>query len=269
MKRLVFIAALMALPLFAQTFSASAGFSSTQGQNGWSYIDGQGVPMTYVAASAQWKGTETYNLIWRTGQHPGSASDAIRRWKAPSGGSVLITGKAYDENPNCGNGVSVLVKKNGAILWQDTIANKDAVGKSFSMTAAVLAGDTIDFVVQGIGGDNSCDSTFLDPTIVLSTAPLPPPDPGPTPTPIPPPDTTPIPPTSTYDPTLIPCSPLRRKPLGPDDACVCGERWEDPPPVTGDPAPRPGYAFECKFNERASKWSWRNWLLENVWHPPQ
>ena len=62
------------------------------------------------------------------GGHPGSNVDVTRRWTAPAGGSIRITGKASDGDPNGTNdGVSVSIKKGDAVLWQHTIANGDEV----------------------------------------------------------------------------------------------------------------------------------------------
>lgn len=153
------------------TFSASAGFSSVQGKNGWSYLSSDGAAMSYVLAQNYWQGAETYVIVTAGGGHPGVNLDAVRRWTAPKSGSVKITGKAFDTHAGCGaDGVNVSIRKGATVLWQATIAKDDATGQSYDLTAAVSAGEKIDFVLNK-GAEDACDSSHFDPTIVLTYKP--------------------------------------------------------------------------------------------------
>ena len=152
--------------------SASAEFSSNQGDNGWYYgYDTGGVftPMTWQPSSSSWQGNEMYLLVWNNGMHPGNSSDAVRRWIAPSDGMVQITGNATDQNTTCGDGVIVKIKKDDDLLWQQTVANGDTVGNPFSLVAYVHGGAIISFMVNR-NGDSNCDGTNLDPVITFTNS---------------------------------------------------------------------------------------------------
>jgi hypothetical protein len=150
------------------TYHAAADFSSVQGQGGWSYLNGDGSPMTYDAAHTWWQGSEQYLLLGNVGGHPGEKLAAMRRWTAPKAGSVKITGNAHDTQFGCGaDGVNVSIRIGASVLWQATVAKDDTVGSSFDVSATVAVGDKIDFLIDK-GIDSGCDSTWFDPTIVLS-----------------------------------------------------------------------------------------------------
>jgi len=157
-----------------QFFSASSGFSGNQGRAGWSYLDSTGAQLTYRPPGAPypgdaWQGSEQTLIVWRDGGQPGNTRDAVRRWTAPSAGTIRITGNAHDRDPACGTGVEVLVRKGSAILWQEAIRHGDSTGINFDLTATVRRNDAIDFVInQGADGNNLCDTTIFDPIIVLT-----------------------------------------------------------------------------------------------------
>jgi len=152
------------------TYTASANFSSTQGQNNWYYLTSTGAQMTFDSTNNRWKGSQTYPaLLWGDGGHPGSNTDAVRRWIASSAGSVRITGNVRDGDAGGGDGVIVYIRKSGINIWQQTIANGNTTGFNYDLTVSVYAGETIDFVINKIGNDQY-DSTVFDPTIVLTNA---------------------------------------------------------------------------------------------------
>lgn len=156
-------------PLAGTTFSASADFSNTQGTKNWNYLDSKGASMTFDSANNRWKGTETYNLIWSDGGHPGYNADSVRRWTAPQSGNIKITGKAYDGHAGCGeDGVKVYIKKGSQILWQQNIAKDDKIGIDFDLGTNVNSEDAIDFGINMLTA-SGCDSTYFNPTITLSS----------------------------------------------------------------------------------------------------
>jgi len=156
-----------------QVFQASTDFSGKQGQKGWYYLDEMGNPsLTYYASHAQcgpnpcWKGAEDYQLVLGMGQHPGPTKDAIRGWMAPGNGSVRITGKVADGGPPCGgDGVHVKIKQDPNILWQASLSDGDATGKTFNVTSNVSSGQFIYFMVNKGSVNNWCDWTPFDPKI--------------------------------------------------------------------------------------------------------
>lgn len=159
-----------------EIFRASSGFSGTQGYRNWYYQDSSGNLMSYNSAGNLWQGNETYLQIFPTLMHPGNFTDAVRRWKAPSAGSVRITGNVYDVDTSCGQGVSVSIRKNGSTLWSQTVANGNTAGFSFDLTQTAVSGDDIDFVVnRGVDNVWNCDTTFFDPTIDFTAESGPPP----------------------------------------------------------------------------------------------
>ena len=88
---------------------------------------------------------------------------------APQAGSVRITGNAQDIDAGCGGGVSVSIAKNATVLWQQTLANGNTAGIGFDLTTTVLQGDGVNFSInRGPDGNNSCDATGFDPTIVFT-----------------------------------------------------------------------------------------------------
>jgi len=149
------------------TYSAVADFSGVQGQQGWYYLSSTGTQLTWNGNF--WSGTDGYIGLWNDGGHPGNSTDAVRRWVAPAAGSVQITGTTFDGDTSCGiDGVQVTIKKNGAVLWQQTIAAGDTTGYSFNLSNTVVTGDQLDFVTNKLT-TSACDNTVFMPTIVLTT----------------------------------------------------------------------------------------------------
>jgi peptidoglycan hydrolase-like protein with peptidoglycan-binding domain len=153
--------------------SLTTNYSAIQESYQWSYLFGVNslfTPMTWGSApwdssTKLWKGNEDYLLIGRGWFHPGSAADAVLRWKAPRSGIVRIVGTVLDGNGTCGNGILASILRNGAELAQYSIANGDSIGKAHDLSEQVASGDNIYFVVKSNGGDNACDTTNWNPTI--------------------------------------------------------------------------------------------------------
>lgn len=134
--------------------------------------------MTFNSTYNRWQGAETYLMLWNSGGHPGNGAEAIRRWVAPSSGTVQITGNAKDLDTSGGGGVTVSIWL-GTRLWSQAIANGNTTGFNYNLTTTITAGQAIDFVIsQGGDGNNSHDSTGFDPTITLTTGGTAPPPPG-------------------------------------------------------------------------------------------
>jgi hypothetical protein len=145
-------------------FSASAGFSGTQGHLNWFYRDTSGAMDRFD--SSIWKGTEDYLWLWESGGHPGATRDAVRRFVVPADGFANITSTVAELNPTCGDGVTVSVMRGTVLLWHRD-RPKGSPPEAFTITTPVVAGDTLDFVI-GRRGDNGCDSTEFNPTIALT-----------------------------------------------------------------------------------------------------
>ena len=150
----------------SETYQASTDFSASQGYRNWYYLDSNGSQMAWDA-NGWWQGPETYLRLWSTGDHPGNYTDSVRQWRAPSSGSIRITGTAYDHNAGCGDGVVVSIRRGTQVFWTQTIENGNATGFSYDVTMNVAAGDPINFVVNGRSAC-WCDGTTFDPTITLT-----------------------------------------------------------------------------------------------------
>ena len=153
----------------ANIYVAANDFSNVQGCNQWSYRDSKGANLAYDAASKQWKGSETYLLIWNTGAHPGLNADVVRRWTASATGSIRITGNAVDLGGagSGADGVNVSIRKGTGVLWQSNLNNGSTTPVAYNVTTTVAAGNTIDFVVNKLASNNN-DSTSFNPTITFT-----------------------------------------------------------------------------------------------------
>jgi hypothetical protein len=155
------------------TYKASTDFSGVQGQRGWFYRDSAGRNMTYNSTTRIWQGAETYLRIWGGTGHPGNGADAVRRWVAPSAGTIQITGNASHAAST--GGVTVSIRKGSTILWQQALTTST----SYNVTTTVTAGQAIDFHInRGADGNWNNDTTVFDPTITLTTGGTAPPPPS-------------------------------------------------------------------------------------------
>ncbi len=172
-----------AVPGGSTRYTASQGFSTTQGTNQWTYRDSVTGLMPTLLTSGQvvtdfgptWQCCETYALLWKDGGHPGAARDVVRRWTAPSDGTVEISGVAHTFASAFTDGVRVQVKQGSTILYERLFGPDDWSTAGWFLTAVpVTTGSTLDFVINRGGSTHSNDATFFDPTIVFTpTAPPP------------------------------------------------------------------------------------------------
>lgn len=161
------------------TYKASAGFSATQGQNGWryqywtgsSYSDLPAYNTNIIPAGAWGLPGDTYCLVWANGQHPGSTNcDSARTWIAPGAGTIQVTGSVSKSNISCGDGVVAHLIRNtdqAHPLFTAILAYNDSVGVSMTVSTSVVAGDALHFQLNR-GGNNYCDGTSWDPQIVFT-----------------------------------------------------------------------------------------------------
>lgn len=156
-------------------WQASRDFAEEQGVAGWRYqqrLRGTYRAMRFDAGDDRWQGDAPLCQVYRQGAHPDRGCDAVRTWTSPVGGTVVISGRAYDQDDGGGDGVRVTISHGTRELWARTIQNGDAEGATFSLEVAVQAGDLIRFAV-GARGDPGWDSTFLDAGIDLDGPPCP------------------------------------------------------------------------------------------------
>src|SRR6516165_6209289 len=128
--------------------------------------------MTYNPTTGVWQSFGPVALIPHGGL-PGGSNAAVRRWTAPAGGRVHITGNAHSLNPTgtqIPNNVVVSIRQGAQTLWQATLNSWDASGPTFDIATVVAPGNTIDFSIhQNHPGNvvdvDGVDATWFDPTL--------------------------------------------------------------------------------------------------------
>ncbi|GGD62289.1 hypothetical protein [Paenibacillus nasutitermitis] len=159
----------------ADKYSASGGFSQTQGTNQWSYEQWNGTVysnMTWDSGNVRWNGAQSNVLVGGGWQHP-DTNDSVRTWTAPKAGVVNVAGIAKKgDNSGGGDGVNVKILKNGSQIWPvsgwQAIGSNDFNGYAHNLTVSVVQNDKLRFIVNK-GGSFSFDTTFWDPTIAYDT----------------------------------------------------------------------------------------------------
>ena len=159
---------------FQQTWIASSGFSSLQGQrqtafgtNPWYYKQWNGSSysdMTWDIANFRWKGAQTFCLVGNSWQHA-DTNDSVRAWVAPQTGVAHIAGQA-SVGDSRSDGTIITILKGATLLWgPTTIAYGSPV--ALDITTSVASGDTIYFRLNK-GISSGYDTTFWDPSITLT-----------------------------------------------------------------------------------------------------
>lgn len=132
----------------AESYRASAGFSSLMGKNNWYY--------------QQWKDPEYTDLrftpdlmhpkMWWFGDGGGKVgvnyqiagdSDIARRWIAPHGGTVRVEGHVQMDEAD--SSISVSIFLNSQKIWPDNATPGQIA--THNMQVTVIQGDSIAFVV--------------------------------------------------------------------------------------------------------------------------
>ncbi len=150
-------------------YDATKDFSAEQGVSCWQYRDSN-APLVYSAAQSRWENNQQpYLSISATVMHPGPDLDAVRRWMAPTDGTLAAAGGFRDLDPVSGDGVVASIQRNGKDLWSRTIANGSA--DTFSLNLTVRRGDVIDIVLNRNGAYDR-DQTAVDVALTFKQAPL-------------------------------------------------------------------------------------------------
>jgi hypothetical protein len=147
------------------TYQASSDFSNVKGQRNWSYCYTLScTDMTWNGG--QWVGPQPFTIIAGGGiMHPGAAQQSVRRWTAPLTQNIRIAGSAFDASGICpgSDGVGITIRKNSTILINFALAHGNTTGQQFNLTTNVIAGDTVDFILDsGPNGNNTCDTSSFD-----------------------------------------------------------------------------------------------------------
>lgn len=148
-------------------YTFSDQFSGVQGQNQWSYLDAAATPLVYNASAGYWLGAQTYQGLWRGGLHPGTSVGTVLRWTAPADGEAFVSGSVGLQTTSGSNGIRFTIKHNSSDI-DGPVDLTTTTLRSISEPVTVVAGDTIDFIVAPISGNNYC-STSLMPIVLLTT----------------------------------------------------------------------------------------------------
>ncbi len=151
------------------SYTASTGYSSTQGGNNWHYQQKSGntyTDLTYQSAAGRWDANGTYPWVSSNAQHPGNQADAVRTWVAPASGKVTITGTVQKGSAE-GDGITATITKVATSLWTQTIQTTTAVQPTGVTNIPVQQGTAIHFIVNRVGSI-SFDHTLWNPTIVFT-----------------------------------------------------------------------------------------------------
>jgi len=139
-------------------------YSGTQGSGQWSYRDTAGNLLTYNGGTNLWTGAQSYMTVWSSGFHPGTTNGTVVRWTAPEDGTATITGSAQKADLAGGDGITFQVKYGATTLFSQAIGATDGTAYPYSVSQAMTAGETVDFIVLP-GAGNTNDSTHLNPVI--------------------------------------------------------------------------------------------------------
>lgn len=157
-----------------RAFTASAGFSSRQGQNGWFYEVQNGdpdtvayLPLTYNTGkwydSTYWQGGHLWCRVGKNWHHPGDGLPSVRCFTVPESGTITVTGNVHALHED-GDGTNAVIRHNDTEIWRQFIGGKDTKGVTPELKFAVKRGDKIRFLVDQ-NGSIACDTTFWDPRI--------------------------------------------------------------------------------------------------------
>lgn len=162
------------MPVTNASYTASTGFSSTQGLNQWYYQQWNGSSysnLTWDSGNSRWKGAQDYVLIGNNWQHP-QTNDSVRVWKSPITGVARISGTV--KKGGSGGEVAVKIMKNNTQVWPnlgwEIIGPSDTVGMTHDFAISVNQNDYLYFIVNQRGNYGG-DTTHWDPTV--STAGIP------------------------------------------------------------------------------------------------
>jgi len=179
-------------PPSTTTWDLVSEYSNIQGPV-WYYLNEDLSQMSYghaVYGGTYWQGATTYGGIGAGYIHPSdpttnpTQANGIIRWVSPVNATISLAGTYRDVDTVTGDGVNFSIVKNGSsTLFSDDVPSGTGT-RSYSITATVSAGDTIDFTVDP-KTEYAWDGTALTSTIavVSLTPPPPPPPPGPPPPP--------------------------------------------------------------------------------------
>ena len=149
------------LPVPLQPVQGPVWFYKTY--NGSLYAD-----LAYNSSAKLWQGNA--GGIWKDSQlhmHPGSSLDMVLVWKSPGDYTIRIQGNAERGDYGGGDGVTLLVKKNGSTLGSGLVNNATPDYSFDFQNVQVQTGDEIRFHVNR-NGAYFYDTTRVQPVITIT-----------------------------------------------------------------------------------------------------
>ena len=142
----------------AESYWASAGFSSVATKNNWRYQSRKATTFSDLSFNAPlncWL-EEDQCIVGNNYQMPLSNSDAVRKWVAPHDGNIRIEGAPAVADTSA-HAFAPRVLKNAKELWSAQLTS-NTHSSSHDMTVAVRKGDAISFVVHSSEPEHAPDT---------------------------------------------------------------------------------------------------------------
>jgi len=145
------------------------GFSDTQNKCGWSYgyLPSGAEPFTLLSVftGASWEEATSrppWTVIFSDRQHStaGPAHWSDRRWMSPGAGTISIQGHLAKTDPCCGDGTIGRIRVGGNEIWSADLAFNDTTGVNFTLSATVLVGTTVDFILDPKSNESADTTAF-------------------------------------------------------------------------------------------------------------
>ena len=118
--------------------------------------------------STFWTGPE-WTRVGKDWHHPGENTPSVRRFTAPRGGRVTVTGRVFKLHLD-GDGIRASIRHNDREIWQAEIEGKDNQGVEPKLALDLKPGDALRFIVHK-RGTIVCDTTGWDPVITYADGP--------------------------------------------------------------------------------------------------
>jgi hypothetical protein len=171
----------MAFEYPAESFRASAGFSSVMGKNNWHYRQREGTTyrnldflyaLIFEDSNKNGKERFVYPNSWGDKETSiignnyqiAIERDAVRTWIAPHSGKIRIESLVAIEKDGKG-AVSAAILQNDKILWRKAVKFTEPV--AHDLTCQVDKGDAVNFIVKKSAGDRAI-KVIWDPVITLT-----------------------------------------------------------------------------------------------------
>jgi hypothetical protein len=151
---------------------ANHNIAGITGVDGWGCADGRPCPNVVVNNTAGPVSITTLTLPAKSiAVHPGPSTGVAVGWTSPISGTISISGKLIDADPNCGDGIDWRIERSrdrgaqtlasGSFPNGGTQALADGEGGAQLKSIEVKAGDLVQLTIYP-KGDYTCDTTVVE-----------------------------------------------------------------------------------------------------------